>query len=73
MNEYPVAHCDGLDDEEEDIEYTNNEDYLRDLEYREINTFILLMKGKESDHNSTIEYHRGPKLSQSTQKRERKK
>jgi hypothetical protein len=62
-----------LDDDEEDIEYTDNEDDLGDLEYKEINAFTLLIKSKEKDHNSTIKYHRGPKLSRSTQKRERKK
>jgi hypothetical protein len=62
MKEHPVTHWDGLDDdEEEDIEYTDNKDDLRDLEYKEINAFTLLIKSKEKDHNSTIKYHRGPK------------
>jgi hypothetical protein len=35
MKEHPVAHWDGLDDaEKEDIEYTDNEDDLGDLEYK---------------------------------------
>jgi hypothetical protein len=34
MREHPVAHWDGLyDEEEEDFEYTDNEDNLEDLEY----------------------------------------
>jgi hypothetical protein len=41
MKAHPVAHCDGLDDEKEDIEYTDNEDDLGDLEYKEINAFTL--------------------------------
>jgi hypothetical protein len=74
MKAHPVAHWDWLDNgEEEDIEYTDNEDDLGDLENTEINAFTLLIKSKEKDHNFTIKYHRGPKLSRSIQKRERKK
>jgi hypothetical protein len=74
MKAHSVAYWDGLDDDEEkDIEYTDNEDDLRDLRYKEINAFTLLMKSKEKDHNFTIKYHRGPEPSRSTQKREREK
>jgi hypothetical protein len=44
MKDHPVAHWDGLNNEEEDIEYTDNEDDLGDLEYKEINAFTLLIK-----------------------------
>jgi hypothetical protein len=56
-----------------DIEYTDNEDDLGDLENKEINAFSPLIKSKEKDHNYTIKYHRSPKQSGSTQKRRRKK
>jgi hypothetical protein len=62
----PVSHLDGLDDdEEEDFEYTDNEDDLWDLEYKEITAFTQLMKGKGKDHNSTTKCHRGQKPSRS--------
>jgi hypothetical protein len=70
MKAHLVAHWDGLDgDEVEDIEYPDNEDDGGDLEFNKINAFTLLIKLKEKDDNSTIKYHRGPKLSRSTQTR----
>jgi hypothetical protein len=63
MKEYPIAHWDGLGDEEEDIEYTDNEDDLANLGYKEITAFTLLMEGKEMGHDSTIKFYRGPKPS----------
>jgi hypothetical protein len=59
MKAHPVAHWDGLDDEEEDIEYTDNEDDLGDLEYKEINAFTLLIKSKEKDQNCLEVLKRG--------------
>jgi hypothetical protein len=59
----PVAHWDGLDDEEEEFEHTDNEDDLWDLEHKEITAVTQLIKGKGNDHGSTIKYYRGPKPS----------
>jgi hypothetical protein len=75
MKAHPVAHWDGLDDDEERT--------LKILIMRMISgtlnikkltpSLTLLVKSKGKDYNSTIKYHRGPKLSRSTQKGERKK
>jgi hypothetical protein len=51
MREHPVAHWDGLgDDQEEDFEYTNNEDDLGDLEFKEITAFTQLMMTRRRIH-----------------------